>query len=122
MKLVKKYGLCIGYSIGIFMILSFLMTLLSYFNIISYKLVNIFSIAIPIISMIVGGFMLGKRSHKKGWLCGIKISIIYLLIVMLFNLILIHPNYSIKMVIYYLIIVISACFGGMLGINKTKSE
>ena len=76
MKYLKKLGLSFLYIIGSIRILTFIITLLSYSNIMSDKVVSIFKIIIPIIAMLIGGFYIGKRSNKKGFVEGLKLGLI----------------------------------------------
>lgn len=122
MNYLKKIGISLLYIIGFILILTFLITLLNYFNIISKNVVSVFKIIIPIVSLFIGGFVTGKRSSQKGWLEGLKLSLIFLFIFILFNYLGLKNNIEFKNLLYYLIIIISTCFGSMLGINYNKEE
>ena len=52
-------------------VLSFLVTLLHYFNILSGKGLETISLLVPIIGLLLGSIFLGRRSRQKGWLEGI---------------------------------------------------
>ena len=122
MNYLKKTGISLLYIIGFILILTFLITLLNYFNIISKNVVSVFKIIIPIVSLFIGGFIIGKKSSKKGWLEGLKLSLIFLFIFILFNYLGLKNNIEFKNLLYYLIIITSTCFGSMLGINYNKEE
>ena len=64
--------------------------------------------------------VMGKKSKKKGWLEGIKLSICFIAIALLINTIFIK-QFSIQTIIYYIIISLSCIFGSMIGINKKKN-
>ena len=68
MNFIKNVSISILYIVLCLLILTFILTLFSYFNIISDKVVSIFKIIIPIISLFIGGFFIGKKSLRKGWL------------------------------------------------------
>lgn len=122
MNYLKKAGISLLYIIGFILILTFLITLLNYFNIISKNVVSVFKIIIPIVSLFIGGFVTGKKSSQKGWLEGLKLSLIFLFIMILFNYLGLKNNIEFKNLLYYLIIIVSTCFGSMLGINYNKEE
>ena len=61
-------------------------------------------------------------SNQKGWLEGLKLSLIIIVILMLFNYLGLGNKFAIKNLIYYLILMISAIFGSMVGINKKQPE
>lgn len=93
-----------------------LLTLINYIN--SGFIFKSLKLIIPIISMFIGGFMIGKRSIKKGWLEGIKIGLIFIFILVLYNLIILNNPFTLKTIIYYLILLSISVVGSMLGINK----
>lgn len=122
MKYAKNLGFSLLFIIGSLLILTLLLTLFNYFNLFSNGIVSTFKIIIPIISLFAGGFFIGKKSSKKGWLEGLKLSLIFTIILILFNLLGLGNKLELKNILYYLIIIISCMFGGMLGINKNNSE
>lgn len=122
MKYAKDLGISLLFIIGSFIILTFLMTTLNYFNLFSSGLVSVFKIIIPIFSLFLGGFIIGKKSSKKGWLEGLKLSLIFTIILILFNLLGLGNKIEFKNILYYIIIIASCMFGGMLGINKTDTK
>ena len=122
MKYAKNLGFSLLFIIGSLLILTLLLTLFNYFNLFSNGIVSTFKIIIPIISLFAGGFFIGKKSSKKGWLEGLKLSLIFTIILILFNLLGLGNKLELKNILYYLIIIISCIFGGMLGINKNNSE
>ena len=118
--MIKKYLISYAYSLAIIIIGIFIITLLKYFNIITSGLANVLKLIIIIVAMFIGSFFLGKKAMKKGYLEGIKYSILFLVFLLIINLTIIK-EFNIKMIIYFLIIIISATFGSMLGINKKRS-
>lgn len=122
MNFIKNISLSILYIILTILILSFILTLFSYFNIIGDKVVSIFKIIIPVLSLFVGGFLLGKKSLKKGWLEGLKLSLIFLILLIIFEYLALDQSFNIKNILYYLILSISSIFGSMIGISKKASN
>ncbi|MEI3499671.1 MAG: TIGR04086 family membrane protein [Bacilli bacterium] len=122
MKYAKNLGFSLLFIIGSLLILTLLLTLFNYFNLFSNGIVSTFKIIIPIISLFAGGFFIGKKSCKQGWLEGLKLSLIFTIILILFNSLGLGNKLELKNILYYLIIIISCMFGGMLGINKNNLE
>lgn len=118
LKYIKNLGKSFLYIIGFILVLTFIVTLLSYFNIIGSKVLSILEITILCLSLFVGGFIIGKKSLKKGYLEGLKLSGIFLIILLLFNFIAFDQTFKISDLIFYLIITLSSIFGSTLGINK----
>lgn len=122
MKFIKNISISILYIVLTMLILTFILTLFSYFNIINDKIISIFKIIIPIISLFVGGFLLGKKSIKKGWLEGLKLSLIFLIILIIFEYLALSQSFEFKNILFYLILSISSIFGSMIGISKNNKE
>ena len=122
MKYAKNLGFSLLFIIGSLLIVILLFIFFNYFNLFSNGIVSTFKIIIPIISLFAGGFFIGKKSSKQGWLEGLKLSLIFTIILILFNLLGLGNKLELKNILYYLIIIISCMFGGMLGINKNNSE
>ena len=120
MNYLKKIGLSLLYIIGIMLASTFLITLLNYFNIIGGTTLTISKILILTISLFIGGLITGRRSTKKGWLEGLKLALIFLVILILFNYLGLGNAPKIKNLLYYSIIIISCIFGSIIGINKRK--
>ena len=107
-------------SILYFLIPLFTLLLISsifyYFDLLSNDTFRYLKLIILIISCFLGVFKIGKLSFQKGYLNGIILGSI---IVLLFFLItLITKNFKLYNIIYYLIIIIVTTIGSILGINK----
>ena len=114
--MLKNYLHSIAYFFIILLIATFITTLLNYFNILPSKIISIIKLLIPIISISIASFKLGRNSKQKGYLEGLKIGItiitVFIIITLLINKI------QIKSFLYYLIILLSSILSSTLGINK----
>jgi len=122
MKYLKKLGFSFLYIIGSMLVSTFIITLLSYFNIISDKIISIFIILIPTISLFIGGFYMGKNSNSKGYLEGLKLGSVFSIFLLIFNFLAFDNSFKLKYLLFYLIIIISCILGSMIGINKRKKQ
>lgn len=122
MKYLKSITKAIGIMVLMLLISTLFITLFHYFNIIGKKFVSILEIVVPILTLFIGGFLIGKTSEKKGWLEGLKLAFIFLILMILFNYLGLRNHLEIKNLIYYLILVISSMFGSMIGINKNNQK
>ena len=120
MKYLKKLVFSFIYITSSILIITFFITLLNYFNIISDKIISIFKILIPIISLFIGGFYIGKHSNIKGYLEGIKLGAIFSIFLLIFNFLAFSNPFKFKYLLFYLIIIISSILGSMIGINTRK--
>ncbi len=117
-----KYLQVIGYIIATLIIVTLIMTIFNYFDLISSIIMTYYKFLIIIISTFIGGFSLGKKATKKGWLEGLKLGLILIFILFLFAYLGLEKAMSFKNLIYYLIILAVSMLGGMLGINKKEPE
>ena len=61
MNFIKNISLSILTIIGFILVLTFIMTIFSYLNIIGDNTISIFKIIIPILSLFIGGLFLGIK-------------------------------------------------------------
>lgn len=115
---MKKLCISLIYIITILLVLTLILTLFNYFNIINNT--SIFKILIPIISTFIGGLVIGVKSNKKGFIEGIKLGIIFVLMLLILNIVL--SKFSLKSLLYYLILITTTSLGSMIGINIKKSN
>lgn len=118
MDYLKIIGRSFIYVISIILVSTIIITLLNYINILNSTFTTIFKILIPITSMFIGGFIIGKKTKNKGWLEGLKFGIIMIFILFLLNLIIFKQNFEFRNLLYYVILIASTIFGSMIGINK----
>lgn len=122
MTYIKNLGIAFCFIIGSLLGTTLLITLLHYINWIGSKTLSILEIIIPLLSLFIGGFVIGKNSKQKGWLEGLKLGGIFLIILILFQYLGLHIHFSIKTILFYSLLLISCVFGSMLGINKNTKE
>lgn len=117
---LKKYYKSLLISIGAIIFLTLIITLLNYIGFINLKFINIFKYFVPFLAMFIGGFILGKNSNNKGWLEGIKLGLMVILI--LFAIIMIFYDLNINQLINYFIILAGSILGSIFGINKKVTK
>lgn len=122
MNYLKNIGIALIYIISFLLGLTFISTIFNYINLFGNSFINILKVIIPIISLFIGGFVIGKRTGKKGWLEGIKLGLIFLFVLTIFNYLALDTSFTLKTIIYYLILTSSSTFGSMIGVNKYKPE
>ena len=118
-----KYIKCLGINIILFLILNLVITIISYFDLLNLKGVNIIKSIILVITFLISGIYIGKISKSKAYLEGIKISLLFILISLL-SILLFKLDFSYKTLLNYLLIIIISILGSIIGINikkKTKS-
>lgn len=101
-------------------ILTFILSIFSYFNITSASLDNILKILILVISVAIGGITIGLLSSEKGFRNGLVLGSIISILLIVYSLF-IH-TFNISNLLYYLIIIISSMVSASIGINIKKTE
>jgi len=122
MKYIKKIFFPLLIMTSIILIFPLLISTLSYFGLLNSKITSIFKILVSLSSFLIGGFLVGKKSEKKGYIEGIKLSIIFLVITMIINYFILDTPFKFKTLLYYIILTISCMFGSMIGIIKKQTN
>ncbi len=119
MKKIKVYIRNYGIYLGILLLYVVLLSILNYTG--ALKLTTISKINfvfIALISLILGTIN-GKKASKKGYLEGLKLGGIIVLILLVMNIIF-YRSFSLTTFLYYILIIISSTIGSMIGINLKR--
>ena len=119
MKKYNNYFLNIGYFLISLLVYLVLVSILASLNILPYKVVSIISFIVICLLFFISGLRAGKNSSKRGYLSGITIGVINILVLLFLGIIL-RSVPSLKSILYYGILILSSTIGGMLGINTRK--
>ena len=122
MNYLKKLAYSFLYIILSLLIITFIISTLNYFNIISDNIISLFKIFIPIISLFIGGYFIGSKSNNKGYLEGLKLGLIFSILLIIFNYLAFDNSFKFKYILFYIILITSSIFGSMIGINKRKKQ
>ena len=117
MNKIISYLKVLAIPLIVFLILPLILSLFNLFGIIINKVVLII---LSSLIMFVSGFIIGKKSLKKGFISGLILGLsfaLFLIIICLF----INSKWSFGRIIYYVILIMSSMLGSILGINKKKS-
>ena len=118
MKYLKNIIFSLGLVIIVLLVFSFILTVLSYFNIVNDSLTTIFKMLIPIISVLSSGILMGINSTKSGWLEGLKLGILIIILLFLFNLLGLNNTFKINQLLFYGILIFTSIVGSMIGITR----
>lgn len=121
MKKYKNILTSIGWFFGSLLIYLIIITTLAHFNLISYKTVSVLSFIFMCLLFMYNGFSLGKKSSKRGFLSGLMIGAINIILVLLLAIIL-RSIPGFKSLIYFAVLLLSSTLGGMFGINFKKEN
>lgn len=101
--------------------LSFIMSLLNLFGI-SSGITTIILLVSNIILFFILNYFNALKMRKKGFLEGIILGLIFIILMFLIKIILFDSKANIATFIYYLILFITSIFGGMFGVNKKSDD
>lgn len=107
------------YTLCILIGSTIIITILNYFNVLMGNVLKITELLIPIISIFIGSYILGKSSNNKGYIEGLKYGIAWIILFLIINLI--SKNFTYLSLIYYLILIIIAIVSSIIGINRRKN-
>ena len=103
--------------IGTYLLVIFVISLLN-FCFLSINISKYILIIANIVVFSIFSYKEGQKRPNKGYLGGIKISLIEISILIILNLIFIHNPLNMKRFIYYLIITLINILTSIIGINK----
>ena len=115
MELKKYLKSFIWFIIPLFLII-LIINILYYFDIVDNNLVKYLKIIAILIPSFLSGLIRGYNSQNKGYINGIKLSLIIIIIFFVFSLIL--KSFNLFDLIYYIIIILTITFGSMVGISR----
>jgi putative membrane protein (TIGR04086 family) len=98
-------------------IISFILSLLHYYNVINHNFYNILTNIFSILIFLGSGIFLGIKSENKGWLKGLILGLFYLLITLLVHFSIIKDTLEFQSVLNMLIKFIILPIGSIIGVN-----
>ena len=105
--------------LGLLLVSSIIINILYYFDIINNNFIKYLKMILSIISFFIGGIYIGRKSISKGYINGLKLSLIVVIVSLILGVI--FNNLKLSRIIYYILTTISITFGSMIGINKKES-
>ena len=110
-----------GFYLIFLILLTFICSILNLIGL-NYTITNLILLIFNVSAFLLLGFKNGIKSNIKGYFAGLKIGASMLLILFLINLVISQKVFSFSLLIYYLILILTSIFGGMLGKAKKKDE
>ena len=104
--------------IGLLFISSIIINIFYYYDIISNNIIKYIKMFLTIISFFSGGVYIGKNSNSKGYINGLKLSLIIVIITLILSII--FNNLKVGRIVYFIITTICITFGSMIGISKKE--
>lgn len=117
LNILKKAGI----YLGIFLLIIFLLALLSYFTNISMKVINSFIFILMLTTLFITGLKVGKAKENKGLLRGLLASFIIVFIFYIISGFIDTFKIDMSKLIYYLTLILACTLGSVIGVNKKKN-
>lgn len=114
----KKYLKSYAYLFSLIIIMTLLLSVTNYFVIFPTKVIKLL---IPIISILISSIILGKNSKSKAYLEGLKFTSLYIFLSIIISFITKNP-FTFKLILTYLLQLLSGIIGSMIGINLNKNK
>lgn len=109
---LKYIGIFVIFIIGIAIVTSLI-------NLTGFKpnLINKLAVILTALSFFIISALASKNIAEKGYILGIKLGLLFVILMILINLIFFKSGFNIDRIIYYTILIISSILGGSFGKN-----
>ncbi len=109
---LKYIGIFILFIVGIAIVTSLI-------NLTGFKpnLINKLAVILTALSFFIISALASKNIAEKGYILGIKLGLLFVILMILINLIFFKSGFNIDRFIYYTILIISSILGGSFGKN-----
>lgn len=101
-------------------ILISLFTTFYYFDFINLNIYNFIKLFILLLSICICSFILCKEINTKGYISGCIYSLIFVIPFILISLI--NNSFKLRLILYYLMIFLSSCVGGIFSKQIKKNN
>src|SRR5699024_6091746 len=117
-------GLFIGVIAIVVIILctSFVISLLLKFTSLTEQSLTTTTMVISFAALFAGGIISGTKAKQHGMLIGAETGLIYGIIVFLIQYLGFDTSFSSKQIFIFVLYLIAAAFGGMIGVNLTENN
>ena len=115
---IKTFFKAITNYFLLIIIFSLIINILYYYNVISNNTIKYYKMFSLLIISFITGLYIGHNSHEKGYLSGI----IFSMVIVVLNLVvaLLTKEFSLNVIIYYLITIFIITLSSIVGINRKK--
>ena len=111
----------LGYYAIFIVLITFICSLLNLVGVNS-TITNLLLFIFNILAFFILGFKNGKKVTSKGYIAGLKMSGLFILVLIIINLFTAKKIFALATIIYYIILILAGVAGSMMGINKKESS
>ncbi|GEL77476.1 TIGR04086 family membrane protein [Tenuibacillus multivorans] len=107
--------------IGFMLVCSLIIALIVNFSSMSDSAFRWTSFITSVLVLMIGGFIGGRKTEEKGWMTGVIVGVIYTIGIVLYQFLAQNTWMYDSQLLYFLIFIIAATVGSMLGVNTRKT-
>ena len=111
----------LGYYAIFIILITFICSLLNLIGVNS-TITNLLIFIFNLLAFFIFGFKNGKKVNSKGYIAGLKMSGLFLLVLVIINLFTAQNFFNITTIVYYIILILAGTAGSMMGINKKDTN
>ena len=111
----------LGYYAIFIVLITFICSLLNLVGVNS-TITNLLLFIFNILAFFILGFKNGKKVTSKGYIAGLKMSGLFILVLIIINLFTAKKILALATIIYYIVLILAGVAGSMMGINKKESS
>lgn len=104
------------------LIISLIFSLLLKFTGLTENSVKWVIMGLSFLTLFIGGFVSGGKGRQKGWLIGGITSLLYTLIILVFQFLGLGSSFSLEQMAFHAGFLIIAMLGGIMGVNLSSSR
>lgn len=120
MKNIYKFIISFGSIIISFIVISFLLSIFYYYDLISTNTYQVFKISLVVLTLILSGILLGRKSNKNGMKNGLVLGLMCIVLSLIVGFS--TKSISLHFLIYHFILLICTGLGGTIGIQTKKKK
>lgn len=111
----------LGYYAIFIILIIFICSLLNLIGVNS-TITNLIIFIFNLLAFFILGFKNGQKVPSKGYIAGIKMSGLFILVLIIINLFTAKNFFNIATIIYYIVLILAGISGSMMGINKKSTN
>lgn len=104
------------------LIISLIISLLLKFTGLTEGTLKWVMVALSFLTLFIGGFVSGGKGKEKGWLIGGITSLLFTLIIILFQFLGLGSSFTLSQAAFHGGFMLTAMLGGMMGVNLSSSK
>lgn len=110
------------YAFAIAIVLALIFAFLLYFTSLSDAKLPLYSYIVTASSLLIGGFVSGRRGGEKGWYYGGLTGIIYGLVLAIISFLGFDLDFNLKSLVLLVLTFLFGSLGGIFGVNSSNNR